>query len=555
MPKIDVSVKDLELLSNLKFSSKEKLEDVLEFVKGEIDALDGDALKVDCKDPNRPDFWSAEGLARELKARTGKERGLTKYKVQKSNVKVFIDGNLEKIRPLISCAVVKDIKVTENLLVQMIQLQEKLGESFGRKRKELGIGLYDLGIMEPPVYYKGFKDSDVEFVPLEWKVSMRPSEILQQHEKGKAYKHLLEGASLFPIVVDHAGTIASMPPIINSAITGKVTESTKDLFIEVTGFNWSTVEAALEIMCMALADRGGKIYSCKLNFPSGKKPYPAKQIETPSFFSEKLSFDKSLIEKKTGLVLKDKEIIDLLGRARYKASIKGKKIFVEYSSYRIDILHAVDVIEDLLISYGFNNIVPQKIEMNVVGSQRKEALYNEFVRDGCIGLALQEIQTYNLTSKEIQATNMLLDSEKDDFVEIANFVSMNYQILRKRLTPQVLSFLSKNKSQEYPQRVFEIGPVLELSSKDPSGAKQSTNLCVACTHSNAGFTEIKSILFSLGKYLGKEIIVKKKAFTFLGENSAEITIEGKKGFIGEVKQEVLDNFGLKKPVIIFELEL
>ncbi len=555
MPKIDVSVKDLELLSNLKFSSKEKLENALEFVKGEIDALDGDLLKVDCKDPNRPDLWSAEGLARELKARVGKESGPVKYKVQKSKVKVFIDGNLGKIRPLISCAVIKDIEVTETLLIQMIQLQEKLGESFGRKRKELGIGLYDLDIMEPPIYYKGFKDNDVEFVPLEWKVPLRPSEILQQHEKGKTYAHLLTGSPLYPIVVDHAGTIASMPPIINSAVTGKVTEKTKNLFIEVTGFKWEIVESALEIMCMALADRGGKIHSCTLNFPSGKKPYPAKKISTPCFLTKKTSFDKSLIERKTGLVLKDEKIIDLLKRARYNASIKGKKVFVEYGAYRTDILHAVDVIEDLLISYGFNNIVPQKIEMNVVGSQRKESLYNEFVRDGCIGLALQEIQTYNLSSKEIQATNMFLGDEKDDFVEIANFVSLNYQILRKRLAPQVLSFLAKNKSQEYPQRVFEIGTVLSLDSKDPSGAKQSTNLCIASTHSNAGFTEIKSILVSLSKYLGKELVVKKKPFPFLGDNSAEILIDGKKGFIGEVKKEVLDNFGLNKPVIILEFEL
>ncbi|NMA44873.1 MAG: phenylalanine--tRNA ligase subunit beta [Candidatus Diapherotrites archaeon] len=554
MPKIDVSIKDLESLSGIKLSSREKIEELLEFVKGEVDVIDGDNLKIDCKDPNRPDFWSVEGVARELKAKTGKQKGIVKYKVQKSNIVLNVDKNLEKIRPLIVCAVIKDIKITENLLNQMIQLQEKLGESFGRKRKELAIGIYDLDIMKPPIFYKGFKDNEIEFIPLEWKVPMRPSEILIQHDKGKAYKHLLEGTKLYPIVLDSNNVVASMPPIINSQITGKVTSQTKNLFIEVTGQNFSTIETALEVMCMALADRGGKIYSCTVNYPSNKKPYPAKKIITPLFSTEKIVFSKKELLAKTGLELKDKEIIELLAKARFVPKISKDKIIAEYSSYRIDILHAVDVIEDLLISYGFNNIVPQKIEMNLVGSQSEEARYIDFVREGAIGLGLQEVQTYNLTSKEIQQKQMLLD-EKEEFVEIANYVSLNYQIFRKKMTPQLLSFLSKNKSQEYPQRIFEIGTVLELDKSKDSGVNQRNVLCVAITHSNTNFTEIKSVLVQIAKYLGKEVSVTKQKFVFLGENSGEINLGGKKGFIGEVKEDVLKEFGLKKPVTIFEIEL
>ncbi len=553
MPKIDVSIKDLEFLSGIKFSSKEKMEELLEFVKGEVDALEGDALKVDCKDPNRPDLWSTEGIARELKARTGKEKGIVNYKTRKSNINVFVDKNLEKIRPLICCAVIKGIKIDENLLVQMIQLQEKLGENFGRKRKELAIGIYDLDIMTPPINYKGFKDEEIEFIPLEWKVPMRPSEILTQHEKGKAYKHLLEGTKLYPMVIDSKKVVASMPPIINSQITGKVTPKTKNLFVEVTGFNFRTIETALEVMCMALADRGGEIYSCTVNYPSNKTPYFSKKLITPTFSTEKISFSKKEMLKKIGIELKDKEIIDLLQKARYSPKISGDKIIVGYSFYRGDILHWVDVVEDLLISYGFNNIVPQKIEMNVVGSQSEEARYTDFVREGAIGLGLQEVQTYNLTSRELQEKQMFLENE--EFVEIANFVSLNYQIFRKRMTPQILSFLAKNKSQEYPQRIFEIGTTLELDSTKENGVNQKNVLCIAITHSNTNFTEIKSILVSIAKYLGKEAVVKKATFPFFGENSGEVVLGGKKGYIGEVKQTVLNEFGLKKPVTILEIEI
>ncbi len=552
MPNIEVSKKDLESMMGKKYS-KEQLEDLLEYVKGEIDSLEGDALKIDCKETNRPDLWCTEGIVRELKARTGKEKGIKKYLVKKSGVQVLVHHNLEKIRPLIVCAVIRDVKITDEVLKQLIQLQEKVGENYGRKRKELGIGLYDFDIMEPPVYYRGFKDDEIEFVPLEWKVQMRPSEILAQHEKGKAYRHLLENSDLYPIVIDSKRTVASMPPIINSQTTGKVTENTKNLFIEVTGFKWETVETALEVMCMALADSGAKIYSCEVHYPSDKKPYVAKKVNTPVFATEKLTFEKELVNKMSGLGLKDKEIVNLLEKARFNAKIKGNKVTVEYPSYRTDIMHPVDVIEDLLISVGFNNIAPQKVEMNVVGSELREAKVNDFVREGCVGLTLQEVMTYNLTSKQVQESNMLLSGE--EFVEIANPVSINFEILRKRLSPQLLDFLSKNKDKEFPQRIFEIGTCLSINQKAENGVNQSYNLCVAITHSNVNYTEIKSFFDSLCKYLGIKAEVKKKSFSFLGENSAEIVIGEKKGYIGEVKQEVIDAFALRKPVCLFEIEL
>lgn len=554
MPTIEVSKKDLEKLIGKKFSIKE-LEEVLEYVKGEIDSINDDELKIDCKETNRPDLWSTEGIAREIKARIGKEKGIKKFKVTKSNVEVFIDKNLEKVRPLIACAIVKDVKIDDNFIVQMIQLQEKVGDTFGRKRKETGIGLYDLDIMHPPIYYKGFKDNEVEFIPLEWKVNMRPSEILTQHEKGRQYSHLLSNTKIYPIVIDSKDVVASMPPIINSQSTGKVTSKTKNLFIEVTGFDWEIIQTALEVMCMALSDRGGKIYSVKSIFPKKGGIYPSKNIFSPQFKTRKLVFEKKLINEKTGLDLKDNEIKNLLLKARYNVLIKGKNIEVEFSNYRKDIFHAVDVIEDLLISYGYNNIVPKKIEMSVVGSERKEVLLENFIRDACVGLGLQEIMTYNLTSKETQVNKMNLFEEKDSFVEIENPVSSNYAVLRKRLMPQLLSFISKNKDVEFPQKIFEIGTCLKLDEKSDNGVKQTTNVCILLTHTNVDFTQIKSVLSTLCDYLGFSFEIKKEKMPFLGENSAKIIINGKNGFIGELSKEVEENFGLKKPAVILEFEL
>ena len=551
MPTIESSKKDLEKLIGKKFTDAQ-LENLLMYVKGEIDGREGDILKIDVKETNRPDLWSSEGIAREISARIGKEKGVRKYKTTKSKVKVTVDKNLEKVRPLIACAVIKNVKIDNDFIIQMVQLQEKVGEGFGRKRKETGIGIYDFDIMTPPVYYKGFKDKEIEFIPLEWKVPMRPSEILQQHEKGKAYKHLLEGTTYYPIVIDSKKVVASMPPIINSQITGKVSENTKNLFIEVTGFSWEIVSTALEVMCMSLADRGGKIQTVEINFPQGKS-YPARKISTPQFKTKKLSFNPELFNELSGLNVSNAELKKLLERARYNVLITKNKITVEYPSYRQDILHPVDVVEDGIVSYGYGNIKPEKIEMNVIGKGLACENYYENVRDVSIGLGLQEVLSFNMTSKQNQEKNMLLANQ--DFVEIANPLSENYEIFRKLVTPNLLQFIAKNKNQIFPQRLFEIGSVLSLNANCENGVDENKNLCAITTHSGANFTEIKSILVTLCDTLGLELKVEKKSFPFLGENSAEITVGGKKGFIGELSTNVEKNFGLKKPVALFEFEL
>ena len=225
MPTIEVSKKDLENLVGKKFSQKE-LEDAMLYVKGEIDKPNGDAIVVDVKETNRPDLWSTEGIARELRARLGIEKGLTKYTVKNGTTTCTIEKSVEKVRPFIACAVVKNVKVTKEFLRQIIQLQEKVGTTFGRKRKETGIGLYDFQKMTMPVFYKGYTDNEIEFTPLDSKVKMKPSEIIATHPKGKEFGHLLKDTKVYPIIIDSKKIVASMPPIINSEATGRVRENT-----------------------------------------------------------------------------------------------------------------------------------------------------------------------------------------------------------------------------------------------------------------------------------------------------------------------------------------
>ena len=178
MPIIEISETDLK-----KLIGKIDLEKIQQYSKLEISRGEKDILNVEVKDSNRPDLLSIEGIARELKGILGKEKGLIKYELRKSDFMLNNEG--VKARPEIVCAVVKNVRLDDFAIKQIIQLQEKLCDGFGRKRKEAAIGVYDFDKIKWPVIYKSAKPDAMRFVPLDMQEEMTLSQILARHEKGK----------------------------------------------------------------------------------------------------------------------------------------------------------------------------------------------------------------------------------------------------------------------------------------------------------------------------------------------------------------------------------
>lgn len=548
MPSIEASKKDLEKLAGKKFNSKEELEEALEFAKSELDSIEGDKINIGVSDTNRPDLLSTEGIAREIRSRYTKDKGVPSYKIKKSNLEVIVDKNVAGIRPCIAAALVKNVKISEEFLVQMIQLQEKVCLTFGRKRKEAAIGIYDWSKLKAPMHYKAFSPREKKFIPLEYKVEMDLEEILLEHPKGKEYANLLKGFEKYPLFLDDKGTVASMPPIINSQLTGKVSENTKEVLVEVTGHKQETVNTALNVMVSALAERGFDVYSAKIK-------YPNKTIITPDFTPKKIEVKIENVKKLAGLDLKPKEIIELLEKARYNAKVKGNKIFCEYPSYRQDILHEVDVIEDIIISLGYNKIEPLPIELACIGSESREAKRIDVAREICVGLGLQEVLTFTLTNREKQEEKISL--KEQEFVEIANPVSANYSIFRKKILPELLEFLAKNKNNLYPQKIFEIGKTLEIDSSKETSVKEPIKASVVLCGKGAEFTAIKSALDAFCKNMNLNYSLKETELPFLEKGKqGEIIVNGKNnGFIGELNKKTLEKFGLEMQTTSFEIEI
>ncbi len=547
MPKFEISKMDLEKLVGRKFSIKE-LEDALLFAKTELDGHDGDTLKVDVKDTNRPDLWSVEGIARELKGHLKIEEGLPKYSVKKANWKATVESP-DEFHPFVTAAVIRNVKITEAVLSQMVQLQEKVGGTFGRNRKAMSMGAYDLSKIKFPVKYVGMPPEKIKFKPLGFDKEMSAKEILQNHEKGKQYGHLLKDSKKYNIWLDSNNSILAMEPIINSNIAGNVTTNTTDVFIECSGDDMKSLHTAINVLASALVERGGQIEEVEI-------VYKDKKITTPDFTPKKAHLDPDYCRKILGLEISDTEMIKLLKEGRHNARLDQKKIHVEYPAYRQDIMHQRDLVEDVAIGFGYNDIEPQIPTLPTIGSRDKLEDFSNTTRELCVGLGLQEVITFNLTNKENMFKKMNLHEGK--IVEIENPVSSTWSVFRDKLLPNLLEFLVQNKNQEYSQNIFEVGDVVLFDSENKeTGVSNKRRLAVALTGTQVGYEDASSILAAFLSGLGHKIVLKKTSHpSFISGRAAEVFIGNKLvGIVGEVNPQVLNNWNLEKPVVGFELDV
>ena len=133
MPTIDISIEDFsKLIESDHLLTVNELDNLISFAIAEVDSEpDGPdenghtKISIDIKTSNRPDLWSAEGLARLVKGNNG-TLGLPDLSSSPSDYKIIVDPETEKIRPYIAAAIVRGLKFDDFMIKQMIQIQDKL---------------------------------------------------------------------------------------------------------------------------------------------------------------------------------------------------------------------------------------------------------------------------------------------------------------------------------------------------------------------------------------------------------------------------------------------
>ncbi|MCK4353372.1 phenylalanine--tRNA ligase subunit beta [candidate division WOR-3 bacterium] len=563
MPTITISKRDLESLLK-RTLTLEKLENLLPLVKGEIKTIEDDELKIELADTNRPDLLCVEGIAREIVAEPFRVRDFLQTPVKE----ILVAPELKSIRPYIGGFIALGVSLDEIGLQALIQAQEKLADTYGHKRKNIAIGIYNAKKIEFPVFYKAVHPENISFVPLrgegrgeplEFNKSLNLQEIINLHPKGKEYGYILEKASKFPFLEDKKGTPLSFPPIINSKDTGEVKLGDTDIFCEVTGTTIDQVMLAVNIIACNLKDRGGEIYPCKVKYSYTTKF--GKEIITPYDFKDSIQIKKQEFENLLGTKLKTREIKENLIKTGYRTKIKNNVIKVISPPYRKDIMHKVDVIEDFAIRRGYNSFKPEKLKEFTVGKTTKLQSVIHKTRSLMVGCGFEEIVSNVLTSSTNLFSKMGL--QKGNVVEVENALSESFSVLRNSIIPSLMQVEAVSSKAVYPHKIFEIG---EIVIPDPAAelkTKTLINLSALISHPNSNFSELHSFLDSLSYYLGFQYKLKKISHpSFIKGRVGNIMVGAycntplqNIGVLGEIHPQILENWGIKNPVTVFELSI
>ncbi len=365
MPTISIFKDDFESLlaeagHKAQTVSVEQIEEWLMLVKGELKAhvQETGELRIELQDSNRPDLWCCEGIARQIRIkRQGKLMPYSFLQPQRPPAgQVIVAAGLEPVRPFIAACTARGYRITKDGLAQLIQTQEKLADIFGRQRKTVSIGIYQLSKIQFPVTYDLVNPDEGRFTPLGMETVMTLSEILMVHPKGLEHGSILQGHGQLPLLRDANGQALSFPPIINSREVGEVQVGDEALFIEVTGTDLPMVVLTLNIFAANLADRGAIIDPIEVRYPY--KTALGKSVVTPQQLGKPRTILLKTIEQALGQSLSPKEVHEALESYGYGISMSKSHVKASPPPYRQDLLHPIDVVEDVAISRGYDQFVP-----------------------------------------------------------------------------------------------------------------------------------------------------------------------------------------------------
>lgn len=522
---------------------------------------------------NRYDLVCLEGLGKALRYFRNTALPLPKYNVLGAGSEEWtmkVDPSVKSVRPFIVCGVLKNITFTADSYKHFIDLQDKLHFNVGRQRSLVSIGTHDLDTLAQPFLYTAKPPEEIEFVALNQTKKMNCRQLFEHIEANEAhlkpYLPLISSSPLYPVIYDSNGVVLSLPPIINGEHS-KITLATKNVFIEVTARDRTKAHVALNTILTIFSQY------CQNPWESHAVRVVEDEqttVSTPIFPQLEVPVALEYINRNLGLALSSEEACTLLRRMMLDArpSADGQSITAVIPPSRTDIMHPCDIMEDVGIAYGFNNL-PSTIPSTVsIGARQPRNKLTELLRFEIAAAGFSEILTFSLCAIK-ENFEQLRRSDNGSAVLLSNFKSETTAACRTTLLVGSLLTLQSNLSQPVPIKIFEISDVVLKDPTNAVGASNHLRLCAMYAGMEAGFEIVHGLLDRVMTLLAVPWC--PKTGYFLRESADPVFIEGRRadifatlkgrtepvklGSMGIVHPEVISNFKLKYPCSAIEIDL
>ncbi|XP_024526452.1 phenylalanine--tRNA ligase beta subunit, cytoplasmic isoform X1 [Selaginella moellendorffii] len=530
---------------------------------------------------NRYDLLCPEGICRQLRIFLRVEKMPT-YRLSRlpdsSILKMIVKPETAVIRPFVVCAILRGITFDQARYASFIDLQDRLHQNICRKRTLVAIGTHDLDTLQGPFTYEALPPSEIKFIPLKQAQEFTAKELMEFYKsdlKLKKFLHIIEDSPVFPVIYDSNRTVLSLPPIINGAHSA-ISLNTKNVLIECTATDLTKAKIVLNTMVAMFSgycDEKFEVEPVDVVDPVGRV------TRCPDLSLRTMDVDLSYIKKSIGVPLQAGEIVDLLSKMQLTSKeIDGDKIQVFIPPTRSDILHPCDVMEDVAVAYGFNNIPKTRPKTSTEGRQQPLNEFSDLLRLELAMAGFSEVLNWVLVSKK---ENFTLLNRKDD-EKIAAIVSnprssdfevgiksplfhcfvnsLAFQVLRTSLLPGILKVMEHSKDVPRPVKVFEISDVVLLDPSKDVGAANSRHLAALYCSTTSGFEIIHGLLDRIMNVLnvpvdGYTVEPSNEPELFKGRQ-AKIFYKGScVGSFGIIHPQVLKNFDIPDPCSYVEMEI
>ena len=574
MPVVDVDPDELRQLTGHTDTDDETFkEDLfglgLEF-EGETD--DGE-LQFEFA-PDRLDRLSVEGVARSLRYHYGDDRGVYVPDTNDAEWTIEVDESVPDERPYVTGAVVRGVDLDEAALESLIQLQEKLHATMGRGRAKGAIGIHDLAMLkgapmregaERSITYRGVDPDGDTFVPLDANDELSPAAVLEEHDTGRTYADLVHEYDRYPAIYDELG-LFSFPPVINGKRT-EVTTGSRELFVELTGTDQWTIDKMCTIVCYALSARGATIEEVTVQYADGAT-HPDEygpELLRPNLSTDEKSVSHDRIETLLGVEFEPEDVVDCFERSGLDATYSlGETVIydVEIPPYRVDVLHPLDLVDDVGRAYGFGNLEPRYPDIGTVGGRHERTRLEDAVRTSLVGLGFEDLLNFHMTSGIENYDRMNVEPGTDvlgggEPVTITEPYSEEYTQLRTWALPSLLMLLEGNTHNAYPQDVSEIGFVAERDETANTNVVEARHVAGAVARRDASYEAAKGRLQSVCDDFRADVSTPPTDHpSFIDGRVAEVVIDGDSvGVVGELHPAVLVEHDLEVPVAALEFDL
>jgi phenylalanyl-tRNA synthetase beta chain len=419
--------------------------------------------------PNRADAMSHMGVARDLKAGLLQSNvttefitpSVSKFKVDKRTLKIDVKVEDAKLAPRYAGVTISGITVKPS----PSWLQNRL-KAIGLTPKNniVDVTNYVLHELGQPLHAFDANKISGNKIIVKTVAAGTKFTTLDGIERALHEEDLM--------ICDESGPIC-MAGVFGGANSG-VTETTTNIFLESAYFNpvsirktakrhtlstdasfrfergidpqitdYALKRAALLIQEVA----GGEITSDLIDI------YP-KKIEDFNVF---LSFEK--VNKLIGEELKKETIKNILASLDIKInSISDAGLGLNIPPYRVDVQREVDVIEEILRVYGYNNIkIPNKINASVSNSSRTEEFkVQNIIANQLCSLGFNEMMANSLTTSNYVAySEQILSNET---VTMLNPLSNDLSVMRQSMLFSALEAVSYNINRRNSDlKLFEFG--------------------------------------------------------------------------------------------------